>query len=868
LTSLEDTKFDGSCQWFSSKQQFLAWRDSYPDALPYYWLYAQQATGKSIMAAHVIRDLKTINAGCSYYFFKHNDKMKITLSGCLRSLAYQMAVADLRLFHRLLVLKNENIRLDVNNELAIWRRIFVNGIFEIQLERPHFWIIDGLDECSSQNRLASFLSKVRNGFPLRVFITSRPTSEIVREFAQLKSTMYIDEMTASDTRSDIGHYIQASFRNFSLQDDDYRHKVADVILEKSNGSFLWVALVLEEMRSAYSVANVEQILRDVPQGMDPLYERALGQVSRTNRGKHLIKAILQWTICAIRPLTLKELEHAIQLDLRENVLTLDRFIASTCWQFVQVDKNGRVSLIHETVRAFLLREDLQSEFAVDKTKSHGRIADVCLLYLGSNEMKPPRNQKLMHLYQSKVSKRSPLMNYACENFSQHLRLSHSEDTLRFASLCDFLAGNISSWIEHIAQTGNLQPLIKAARNMKGFLQTHVKYHSSTDKHVQLVSAWELDLVHLVAQFGRNLIESPSAIFWLIPPFCPPMTAIGSQSVSASNAISVKGLSSLIWSDRISCIQYRDLQARAVGCTDATFAVGLSNKSIKIYSRSTCQELRQLVNSQSAKLLRYSDSGKILAVTTIHFLTVFNHESGQQLWQVRLPYECLTIVFADQDKVLWLVTKGGILSSLSVADGSKLSSTLLSDPSNEEVEVGFRRVFTVAAFSLELNMVAAVRRGRPISLYDMDKSKFLGVLDRDAAEFKQEDYALMWIRDFAFQPNSESSFLVTLYYDGQLVLFDPCLLIIKAAVRADAHVLACSPNGHMLATGNDTGTIQIFDFESLTLIYKLIASDYSIRSLAFSGDGLRFVDIRGSQCNVWYVSFRRTHETASIHLLWG
>jgi len=127
---------------------------------------------------------------------------------------------------------------------------------------------------------------------------------------------------------------------------------------------------------------------------------------------------------------------------------------------------------------------------------------------------------------------------------------------------------------------------------------------------------------------------------------------------------------------------------------------------------------------------------------------------------------------------------------------------------------------------------------------------------------------MWIRDFAFQPNSESSFLVTLYYDGQLVLFDPCLLIIKAAVRADAHVLACSPNGHMLATGNDTGTIQIFDFESLTLIYKLIASDYSIRSLAFSGDGLRFVDIRGSQCNVWYVSFRRTHETASIHLLWG
>lgn len=102
----------------------------------------------------------------------------------------------------------------------------------------------------------------------------------------------------------------------------------------------------------------------------------------------------------------------------------------------------------------------------------------------------------------------------------------------------------------------------------------------------------------------------------------------------------------------------------------------------------------------------------------------------------------------------------------------------------------------------------------------------------------------------FRPNSESSFLATLYFDGQLVLFDPCELTNKTVVRADAHVLACSPDGHTLATGSGTGTIQIFDFESFAMIYKLIASDYAIRSLAFSCDGLRFVDIRERQCNVW------------------
>jgi WD40 repeat protein len=45
-------------------------------------------------------------------------------------------------------------------------------------------------------------------------------------------------------------------------------------------------------------------------------------------------------------------------------------------------------------------------------------------------------------------------------------------------------------------------------------------------------------------------------------------------------------------------------------------------------------------------------------------------------------------------------------------------------------------------------------------------------------------------------------------------------------------------------------IQLFEFETLKLIYRINSWDYGIRSLAFSQDGLRFIDIRGSQCNVW------------------
>lgn len=88
LTTLEDALLEGFCQWLTWKKQYQAWRDFHPGSLSYYWLSGQPATGKSVLAAHIRGNLEDINAYCWYYFFKHNDTEKSSLSGCLRSLAY------------------------------------------------------------------------------------------------------------------------------------------------------------------------------------------------------------------------------------------------------------------------------------------------------------------------------------------------------------------------------------------------------------------------------------------------------------------------------------------------------------------------------------------------------------------------------------------------------------------------------------------------------------------------------------------------------------------------------------------------------------------------------------------------------------
>src|SRR5271154_3145148 len=62
-------------------------------------------------------------------------------------------------------------------------------------------------------------------------------------------------------------------------------------------------------------------------------------------------------------------------------------------------------------------------------------------------------------------------------------------------------------------------------------------------------------------------------------------------------------------------------------------------------------------------------------------------------------------------------------------------------------------------------------------------------------------------------------------------------------------MALSPDGNLLLTSDVTGTLSIWMVPEFRLTYQL-KSDELVTDLAFSADGTRFYDIRGSFCNVW------------------
>ncbi|KAH0556465.1 hypothetical protein GP486_005630 [Trichoglossum hirsutum] len=842
LAAVEEMRLAGSCRWFTAKKSYTEWREFSPECPRVLWINARPATGKSVLAGYIINELETGNSNCSYYFFKYGDKSKSRLSACLRSIAYQMALMSVEVREKLLAIHDDDIKFDKEDERAVWRKIFLAGIFQTVLPRQ-YWVIDALDECSNFSAFAPLLGKLGKDIPLRILITSRQSLELEKHFSSLGSSNFcVEEISTADTLPDIKLYAETRMESLPVESEQGRADLISKILRKSEGCFLWTVLVLRELADSFGEEDIKQVLDDVPQDMDPLYARALEVMGRAPRGKKLAKAILTWAACSMRPLTTKELEHALKLDMGDSFPNLERSVSALCGQLVCVDKHSRVQMVHQTAREFLLKGDLESEFAIDKAEAHTSITRTCLLYLTGEEMRVPRNRK-PSANRPLLTRKSEFSSYACTAFSEHLALSRSGVDNTLSLLDKFLKANVLSWIHDIAQSQDLYPLTRAAKNFKTYLERRTKYCSPLGQELRSVRAWATDLIRVPAKFGEALLLSPSATYSLISPFCPNESAMF-QIGDKARGMTVVGPSESTWDDRLSCIDYPDSQTSAVAYGDLAFAVGLSTGAVILYHKASFQELKVLQHGETVKLLEFKASSELMASAGMKAVKVWDLRSGDMIWSFEAPKRCLALAFSGD--VLFAASSCNFLASWCLAEGTQRPSRPWHNTSEDQKTI-FRRPPTTVSISLEQNMLAIAYRGCPINLWDLECDSFFGFCGKQLSDGQIGPYS---VSALAFNSNPEIGLLAAAYSDGDLALIDPFEGKTVDCIRADAHTLTSSPDGRTLVSGDAFGTIQIFEFDTLKLLYRIRSHSCNIRQLVFSGDGLRFLDIRGSQCNVW------------------
>ncbi|KAI0158132.1 hypothetical protein GGR57DRAFT_500249 [Xylariaceae sp. FL1272] len=843
LMAAESSKTNGTCEWAVQTESFEKWRDSEEEKPMLYVLTGEPGSGKSIVASHVIRHLQGIGADVCYHFFRHGRKSQQSTNGFLRQIAYQMALIHPSVCESLNEVQSSGMAFDKDDERALWRKLFTNEILKLPLQPPQYWIIDGLDECVDVPKLFALITRFDSVFPIRFYFVSRKRLDFERYFSKFDSRFYSHHIESAHTLGDIRLFLIEHATSLPVSDED-SNILIDRIVKKSRGIFLWAILAVEELEQAYSDESIDEILDEMPEGMAPIYTKILETMANNTREMKLTRAILTWAICGVRPLKVTELQASLKLDLGTQVKNMERSVAGLCGQLLHVDKSGTINSIHNTVREFLVDSGLDSPFAMSKEQSHHRLALICLQYLVSEDLRPPRSQ---HLVQAGTNAVSAFADYACTSFSEHIMgaSARSDDILQL--LCKFFRTNVLSWIEYVARRKrDLYHVIRAARNLRNYLDRRSKYTSPLCDDYRLVEKWTTDLIRIMAKFSRNLLQFPSAIFYLVAPLCPKDSAIYHQFGDVQHNFRLYGAGDTDWDDCISYIDYRGIRALSLDVGDTSFAIGQKSGHIKLYHTATCQAKATLTHGEPVKFLKLDHSGSLLLASGNRRLSMF-HTDGELLWTTGQVDPVVTATFSEDDEVLAVATKGTSVFYFNSLDGHVLPGSSLGRPDCTMLKSTTRQAILHADISPDLKVMAIAYRGRPVQLWSLEKDVSIGVcwFSRDTP-----GTFCLSISEVLFNRNPAVELLAVASQDGELAIFDYWTQQELKSVSGEAYTLACTSDGRTLATGDMLGTIKLWDFDTLTLLYCIKSDDYEVRSLAFGSGGYRVYDIRDTKTKVW------------------
>ncbi|KAL4751309.1 hypothetical protein BDW72DRAFT_193001 [Aspergillus terricola var. indicus] len=815
--SQDSIRFEGSCDWFLHKSSFQQWYDSSCSKL----LWVRGQPGMAMM---------------------HDEILQVILDTAATWQDTSISKAD---------------------HGPLWQRLYLRGILKVRLMKQQYLIIDALDECKAGAELMSILTKVQEHWPLSILVTSR--TPVTTYMNVSNPTIEVESVTTeeTDTKNDISLLLQANIDSLPSSSAEERQAMADEILQASNGCFLWVDLVLKELRQVNTSTEIQEVLASNSESMDGLYSKILADMADARFRKDLGKAFLIWAVCSFRPLSTREIHQAIELDINDTIGDVERSISTCCRNIVYVDSCKEVRLIHLTAREFLLRQNIVPEFTIDKSSAHKRLTLACLRYLSSSEMKAPRSRIASFAVDGEASKKKqPFADYACKFIFQHLSHVKSTDDEVLAALTKFLLSpNVLSWIEYLASHADLQLVFYAGKAINNLLARKSQHTPPFGLRRELALLQQLgnDLIHLVTRFSKELLHYPSSIYNLVPPLCPRDSTLRRLFGSTQRGLSVHGLSSHNWDDCLSTFIYPKLaKPTSVVISPKYFAIGMSTGSIIVYDSVTCEEFQVIDNKEPVWGLTFGETGKYLASFGVKTIRVWDLGSWAEWCTLPISSMCMAAIFIEEDQLLLAALKNNQLVEFDISSGGITRGP----PANwthdfDESYVRFRQP-TRATFFRDQNILAVVYRGEDILLWNFELDCVHDIYEKESgsrlrnSEKESDGSTTVWALAFS-SALADAGILVAAYSDGDLVMYDTSSGgVLEILNGVNAQTLACSFDGRTLATADSHGTISLFDLETLRLLYRLQFDGTPIgpRALVFTIDNSRLIDVRGNQCRIW------------------
>ncbi|KAK5997598.1 Vegetative incompatibility protein HET-E-1 [Cladobotryum mycophilum] len=330
-----------SYQWLLNNQDFKTWLDAHSGIL---WIKGDPGKGKTMLVCGIIEELEDENVekDSAYFFCQATDARINTATAVLGGLIFSLV--DRRGW-LLSYVRNKHLSpgrplYEGSNSWETLCDIFEDLIQDPALS-PIILIVDAIDECGTD--LDQFLRLVvKTSSRVKWLLSSRNREDIERRLLSDESVNPLSlelKANAEEVSQAVKRYIDYCIPRI-----------------KANGTFLWVALVINQLQNALEW-EVLELLDGIPEGLESLYKRMMSQIERqTDERRNLCLKLLSIITTAYRPLHLAELSAIWQTE-PENPRG-DGYlhtIAKLCGSFLTL-KEGVLYFIHQSAKDFIIKK--------------------------------------------------------------------------------------------------------------------------------------------------------------------------------------------------------------------------------------------------------------------------------------------------------------------------------------------------------------------------------------------------------------------------------------------------------------------------------------------------------------------------------
>lgn len=379
-TRIEGTKgglLQDSYCWILENPGFQQWRNGPQCRL--LWITADPGKGKTMLLCGIINELKKPMAQThllSHFFCQATDPRINNATAVLRGLMYLLVDQQPSLISHIRK-KYDHAGKTLFEDANAW--VALSEIFRNILQDPNlrmtYLVIDALDECVTDlPKLLDLIVYTSSPARIKWLLSSRNELHIEQKLRcadeQTRLILELKENAQQVSRA-VDVYIDDKLsRVESLQDEGLRDRVRDFLHQKANGTFLWVALVVQELERPESWDPLK-VVEEVPTGLHQLYDRMVNQIQQlTKRNSELCRLILSIATLAYRPLCLAEIGSLCGLPGQIPSLTKSvRKIVAMCGSFLTV-RDDQVYLIHQSAKDYLSDEKARATIFPSQGKTH------------------------------------------------------------------------------------------------------------------------------------------------------------------------------------------------------------------------------------------------------------------------------------------------------------------------------------------------------------------------------------------------------------------------------------------------------------------------------------------------------------------